>query len=113
MTNRTGYEPTFGQQRLSQESAMTHSIVIDGKTYSRKQALEILLHEYLSLACCTASAQKQMEKTLAKLGERDAVPYNCHYCTEHLVEYDDDFTLSNTDTVVRSQKLELEMAAYA
>lgn len=109
----TRYEPTFGQPRLSRESAMTQNIVIDGKTYTSKQALEILLREHLSLVCCTASAQAQMEKTLADLGEGDGVPCYCRYCAEHLVAYDEDFTASNTDDQDRSNALEIAMAVCA
>lgn len=106
-------DQNFGQARLSRESAMTHNILIDGKTYSSKQALEVLLREYLSVACCTASFQAQMEKTLADLGEGDGVPCYCRYCAEHLVAYDEDFTASNTDDQDRSNVLELEMAVCA
>lgn len=113
MQTNTRYETNFEQPRLSRESAMTHDIIIDGKTYSSKQALEILLREHLSLACCTASAQAQMEQTLADLGQDDGVPYNCWYCAEHLVAYDDDLTSSNTDDEARCQVLELEMAVCA
>lgn len=113
MIKSTRYEPTFGQPRLSRESAMTHSIVIDGKTYSRKQALEILLREHLSLACCTASFQAQMEQTLTELGEGDGVPCYCRYCAEHLVDYNEDFTSSNTENEARYQELEFAMAVSA
>lgn len=113
MTNRQEHESHFGQPRLSRESALTHNIVIDGKTYSRKQALVILLREHLSLACCTASFQAQMEQTLAELGEGDGVPCYCRYCAEHLVDYNEDFTSSNTENEARYQELEFAMAVSA
>lgn len=113
MQTNTRYETNFGQPRLSRESAMTHNIVIDGKNYSSMQALELLLREHLSLACCTASFQAQMEQTLADLGQDDGVPYNCRYCAEHLVDYSEDFTSCNTDNEARCQVLELEMAVCA
>ena len=113
MQTNTRYETNFEQPRLSRESAMTHDIIIDGKTYSSKQALEILLREHLSLACCTASAQAQMEQTLADLGQDDGVPYNCWYCAEHLVDYSEDFTSCNTDNEARCQELESAMAVCA